>query len=360
MKKMLLASMAITAGCVAQAGTISTRLGTIQPYTGMYYDPNQSGSGLSVDIGPGGMLFLQFATFDASGNQVNYIVQPTFTPSSEAQLDAAGNIGTATSSPFYQASGGQCPGCAYRAPSLSATAVVPTFTWTNPRHVDMSFALNGTTYTYHFEAGNYEGKNDEEFIPGTYSVSFVNDDSVYPGAGPQTQTTLPSDLSVMTITAASFTTSQLSLDPAASADVMLPPGTAHLYTLQCAGSQMGADDSACFSIEMIFNNAAPGSRSQQIPVGTERGLLWYDPASGISGMELYRLDANGKPVMGPANFHGRLYIAPGMLQTHLKALGPTGATALIDGTIGAALTFTRLPQSAVRDCYDFASAKPCH
>ena len=224
----------------------------------------------------------------------------------------------------------------------------------------MNFPLNGTTYTYHFQAANYESQTDEEFVPGTYTVSFVNDDSVYPGAGSQTQTTLATDIAVMTVTAAAFGANQLALDPTSSADVTLPPATSHLYTLQCAGSQMGTDDNACFSIEMIFNNAAPGSRSQQIPVGTERGLLWYDPASATAGMELYRLDANGQPIMGPANFHGRLYIAPGMLQTHLKALGPAGATALIDGTIGAALTFTRLPQSAVRDCYDFASSKPCH
>lgn len=359
MKKTLVVAAIMTAGCAAHAGTISTRLGTVAPYTGMYYDPNQSGSGLSVDIGPGGMLFLQFATYDTNGNQVNYIVQPNYTPSTEAQLDATGIIGTATTAPFYQALNGQCPGCAYRAPSISATPIVPTFTWTSPRHVDMSFALNGTTYTYHFQAANYEGKTDEEFIPGTYTVSFVNDDSVYPGAGPQTLTTLPSDLAVMTVAPASFNANQIALDPTSSADVALPPTTAHLYTLQCAGSQDGADDNACFSIEMIFNNAAPGSQRQQIPLGTEHGLLWYDPASATAGMELYRLDANGNPIMGPANFHGRLYISPTLLQAHLKALGPAGATALIDGTIGAALTFTRLPQSAVRDCYDYP-ATACH
>ncbi len=353
MKKILVASMVMSAGCVAHAGTISTRLGSIQPYAGMYYDPNQSGSGLSVDIGPGGMLFLQFATYDANGNQVNYIVQPIFQPSSETQLDASGIIGTATASPFYQALNGQCPGCAFRASTVSATPIMPAFTWTTPRHVDMSFPLNGATYTYHFQAANYEGKTDEEFVPGTYTVSFVNDDSVYPGAGAKTQTTLPSDLAVMTVAPASFDVSKIALDPKSSADLVLPPPTAHLYTLQCAGSQDGADDNACFSVEMIFNNAAPGSQTQQSPLNTERGLLWYDPTSATTGMELYRLDANGNPVIGPANFHGHLYITPAMLQTHLKALGPAGVTALIDGTIGAALTFTRLPQSSVRDCYDY-------
>lgn len=358
MKRALLASAAALASCVGNAGTISTRLGTIQPFAGIYYDPNQSGSGLSVDIGPSGKMFLEFATYDANGGQVNYFAVPDYTPSSEAQLDSTGIIGTA-SAPFFQALNGQCPGCAYRAQTETTTPIVPTFTWTAPRHVDMSFPLNGTTYTYHFQAANYESQTDEEFVAGTYTLSFVNDDSVYPGAGPQTQTTLATDIAVMTVATASFGTNQLSLDPASSADVTLPPATAHLYTLQCAGNQSGADDNACFSIEMIFNNAAPGSRSQQIPVGTERGLLWYDPASATAAMELYRLDANGNPVMGPANFHGRLYISPGMLQTHLKALGPPEATALTDGTIAASLVFTRLPASAVRDCYDY-SPTSCH
>ena len=85
MKTALLASATMATSFIAQAGTISTRLGTIQPYTGIYYDPNQSGSGLSVDIGPSGKMFLEFATYDANGNQVNYFSVPDYAPSSEAQ-----------------------------------------------------------------------------------------------------------------------------------------------------------------------------------------------------------------------------------------------------------------------------------
>lgn len=358
MKTALLASLALTTSLIAQADTISTRLGTIQPYTGIYYDPNQSGSGLSVDIGPGGKMFLEFATYDANGNQVNYFAVPTYVPSSEAELDATGTIGTVASTPFFQTLNGQCPGCAYRAQTETATPIVPTFTWTAPRHVDMSFPLNGATYTYHFQAANYESQSDEEFVPGTYTVSLINDDSVYPGAGPQTQNTLATDVAVMEVVPTTFSASDIALDPTSSVDVVLPPATAHLYTLQCAGNQDGVDDNACFSIEMIFNNAAPGSQRQSIPLGTEHGLLWYDPVSATAGIDVYRLDPSSKPTMGPADFHGRLYIEPNRLQTHLKALGPPGASALIDGTIGAALVFTRLPPSAVRDCYDYP-ARTC-
>src|SRR5450432_3500509 len=83
-------------GSFAHAGVTSSKLGTIQPYTGMYFDPTQSGSGLNVDVGPGGMLFMTFETYDQAGNQVNLITQPNYVPSSEVDLDSNGIIGRAT------------------------------------------------------------------------------------------------------------------------------------------------------------------------------------------------------------------------------------------------------------------------
>ena len=171
-------AMILLAACgIAHGAAISTRLGTIQPYLGMYYDPAQSGSGLNVDIGPGGLLFLTFETYDAAGNQVNLIAQPRYAPGSETDLIAGGAIGRA-SAMFYQASNGQCPGCAYRAPVLTPTTLSADFVWSSPRRVTMTFG----SYTYQFQAANYEGRDDEAFVPGTFALSFANDDSVYPGA----------------------------------------------------------------------------------------------------------------------------------------------------------------------------------
>ena len=339
----------------SKAAVVSSKLGSILPYPGMYYDPNQSGSGLDVDIGPGGMLFVTFETYDQAGNQVNLITQPAYVPSSEGLLIASGTIGTANAT-FYQTRNGQCPGCTYRAPVVTASPLTANFVWSSPRHVTMTFGA----YTYHFNAANYEGKDDEEFVPGTWSVAWINDDSVYRGQGPQYQNTLPAEQAIMRIAPAPFSITQLSLDPGSSSDIKLPPPDAHLYTLQCTGNQDGADDAACNATELVWTNAIPGSQHQPIPRGTAKALIWYDPASATAGFEIYQQSASGIAVIGPANFHGQIYIAPNTLQTHLIQQGPPGVAAVTDGTVGVAMTFTRLPATAVRDCFDYPSSTPCN
>lgn len=345
---------ALAAGATAHASTVSDKLGVILPYTGTYYDPNQSGSGLTVDVGPGGLLFIVFETYDQAGNQVNLIAQPIYVPSGEAALESGGTIGSVTTS-FYQAANGQCPGCAYRAPTLTVSPVTANFVWASPRHVTMTFG----SHIYHFGAVNFESKDDEEFLPGTWTLSFVNDNSVYPGEGPEYQITLPTELAVMRIAPAAFTTAQMTLDPASSSDVTLPPANAHLYTLQCAGNQMGVDDTACNTTELIWTNVVRGSQSNPIPLGTAKAMIWYDTATATAGMDIYQQAANGSVVIGPADFHGELYVTPSTLQVHLQAQGPPGVAAVTDGIEGIALTFTRLPPSAVRDCYDYVSSRPC-
>ncbi|HEY6892548.1 MAG TPA: hypothetical protein VI258_00155 [Rhodanobacteraceae bacterium] len=349
------ASVALAASTLGTADPISSKLGTIRPYTGTYYDPQQSGSGLTVDVGPGGMLFLIFETYDEAGHQVNLIAQPLYVPSSESVLQSSSVIGTASGS-FYQAANGQCPGCAYRAPTLTPTPLAADFVWSSPRHVTMTFQ----TYTYHFDAINFESRDDEEFLAGRWALSFVNDNSVYAGQPAEYQTHLPTDLAVMQIEPAPFDASRLLLDPGSSADVRLPPAGAHLYTATCAGNQMGADDTACFSTLMIWNNAMPGVLQGGVPLGTAKALVWYDPHTQSAGFDLYHVDSGGSIVIGPANFHGTLYISPDLLQVHLRAEGPTHATAATDGVVGIALNFARLPATAVRDCYDYPSSSPCH
>ena len=328
---------------------ISGQLGTIGPYTGMYYDPTQAGSGLNVDVGPGGMLFITFETYDAAGNQVNLITQPTYAPSTEADLITSGVIGRASAT-FYQASGGQCPGCAYRPAQLTPTTLTADFVWNSPRHVTMTFGA----YTYHFDATNYEGRDDEEFLAGTWALAFVNDDSVY--AGEPATGKLATELAIVTIAAAPFGMAQLVRDPASSADVQLPPAGAHLYTIDCTGSQFGSDDGACNSFLLILTNAVPGSQRQPIPRGTAKALLWYDPAGVAAGMDVYQTGSDGSIHIGPANFHGRVYISPNQLQTHLVQQGPAHVAAVTDGIDAVALTFTRLPANATRDCFDYPAA----
>lgn len=324
---------------------VSTRLGSIQPYTGMYYDRNQSGSGLSVDIGPGGVMFLQFATYDANGNQVNYITQPVYTPSSEQARASTGVIGTATAQAYY-VTGGQCAGCTYKQPTINPLNLYPTFTWTRPRHVDMSFTQNGATYTYHFDAGNYEGKNDAEFLPGTYAISVLSDSSFAPNGGADHGMLGAVDMDIVKVVPAPFTT--VTAAPGTDPSVMLPPAGASLYVLQCPPVVPTATSSAVTPCSLMPNvySAAANDRSSQL---TQQTLLWFDPATGTAGME----GVNSNGTAGPAAIAGDLYITPYTLTAHLGTQGSNanGSSWYQPGQIFMSVTLTRVPDPTVRDCY---------
>ncbi|HET8943116.1 MAG TPA: hypothetical protein VFN13_14140 [Rudaea sp.] len=342
MKRLVLLSLLLLLSTVAQAQYVSTRLGAIQPYTGMYYDRNQSGSGLSVDVGPGGMLFLQFATYDTAGNQVNYISQPIYTPSSEQTRASTGVIGTATGQAFY-VTGGQCPGCPYNGfPTVHPLDLYPTFTWTRPRHVDMSFTQNGQTFTYHFDAGNFEGKNDEEFLPGTFAISVLSDSSFAPNGGPNHGMLAAVDMDIVKVVPAPFTsvTAAPGTDPS-----IMPPAGASFYVLQCQPVVPTPTNTAATPCSALPNRYSEAANDQL----TQQTLLWFDPATGTAGME----GVNPDGTVGPAAIAGDLYITPNTLTAHLGTRGhnANGSSWYQPGQIFMSVTLTRVPDPTVRDCY---------
>lgn len=329
----------------AQAQYVSTRLGTIEPYRGMYYDRNQSGSGLSVDVGPSGLMFLQFATYDAAGNQVNYITQPNFTPSDEATRAATGVIGTATAQAYY-VTNGQCAGCSYKQPTINPLNLYPTFTWTRPRHVDMTFTQNGQTFTYHFDAGNYEGKNDAEFLPGTFAISVLSDSSFAPNGGADHGMLGAVDMDIVKVVPAPFTT--VTAAPGTDPSVMLPPVGANLFVLQCPPVVPTATSTAvlpCTNLPNGYSSAANNAANPQ----PQQTLLWFDPATGTAGIEAVNADGT----VGQATIAGDLYVTPSTLTAHLGTQGSNanGSKWYQPGQIFLSVTLTRVPDPTVRDCY---------
>lgn len=343
MKSLLFLGLLLLLSPVAHAQYVSTRLGSIQPYRGMYYDRNQSGSGLSVDIGPGGVMFLQFATYDANGNQVNYITQPVYTPSSEQARASTGVIGTATAQAYY-VTNGQCAGCTYKQPTINPLNLYPTFTWTRPRHVDMSFTQNGQTFTYHFDAGNYEGKTDEEFLPGTYAISVIVDTSAFPNGG-VSHGNLAADLDIMRVVPAPF--ASVSLAPGTDPSVMLPPAGAKLYVIQCAPVTPNPTSAAtpCVVQPSAFSSAANGGTNPS----PQQTLLWFDPATGTAGMQTVNTDGT----VGPVTIAGDLYVTPASITAHLGTQGHSsaGSSWYQAGQIFMGVTLTRVPDPTQRDCY---------
>ncbi|MBS0557125.1 MAG: hypothetical protein JSR27_06895 [Proteobacteria bacterium] len=328
----------------AQAQYVSTRLGTIEPYRGMYYDRNQSGSGLSVDVGPSGLMFLQFATYDAAGNQVNYITQPNFTPSDEATRAATGVIGTATAQAYY-VTNGQCAGCSYKQPTINPLNLYPTFTWTRPRHVDMTFTQNGQTFTYHFDAGNYEGKNDAEFLPGTFAISILTDTSAFPNGG-SSYGNLVANLDIVRVVPAPF--AKVTLAPGTDPSVPLPPAGASLYVIQC-GQVSPAPTSAglkpCLVLPDFFAQYAINAANPP----SEQTLLWFDPATSAAGMQTVNTDGT----VGPVTIAGALYVSPASLTAHLGTYGnsASGSNWYQAGQIFMGVTLTRVPDPTQRYCY---------
>lgn len=360
MKTLFFGFVTILACCacnIVHASAISAQLGVITPYTGAYIDWAVKGVSFEYDNGPSGNGFITFHTYDSSGRQINYEGQQVYMPTSEQERLATGIIGRAAGE-FSIASGGPCLGCTPSQQILTNVGIAYSLAWTTPRSVTLVIS-GAAAGTYGLVAANFESQDDGEFVPGTWALSFVNDNSVYPGQGAEYQNHLPTELAVVNIAPAPFNATQVTLDPASSADVRLPPATAHLYTMRCAGNQMGADDAACNSTELIWTNVVPGSQRGGIPRGTAKAMLWFDPPSATSGMDIYQQEADGNVVIGPADFHGQLYITPNSLQVHLLAEGPPGVAAVTDGIDGIALTFTRLPSTAVRDCYDYVSSSPC-
>ncbi len=351
-------ALALGASTAVKADAVSAHLGVITPYTGTYIDWGVKGVSFEYDNGPSGNGFITLHTYDSSGRQINYEGQQVYAPTSEQERIATGIIGRGTGE-FFIASGGPCLGCTSSQQILTDVGIAYALSWSAPRSVTL--ALSGAvTATYTLVAANFESQDDGEFLPGTWAVSFLNDNSVYPGQGAEYANHLPTELAVMNIAPAPFNATQISLAAASSPDVQLPPATAHLYTLQCAGNQMGADDLACSTTELIWTNVVVGSQRGGIPLGVAKAMLWYDAPSATSGMDIYQQDSSGNVVIGPANFYGQVYITPNTLQVHLLAQGPPGISAATDGIDGIAMTFTRLPATAVRDCYDYVSMNPCH
>jgi len=344
------AYLALIAATAAQAsGPISDRLGAIQPYKGMYYDVTQSGSGLFVDEGRNGYLFMIFSTFDTSGNQANLLVGGAYVASTEQIRAQSGVIGTASGQPFFKVTGGQYPGGPYTQPTETNQPITPSFTWYTPRHVVMTFADSNGTHTYDFRAFNYETGNtadDDTFLPGAWSVTLAGDHL----ALGQTYAPLDTLAAIMTIAPASF--HSVMLAPGAAADVILPPSGARLYTLTCALTDANyahlpsgsADPNACEGIMNFIGNI--GAKSVQYKL-----LAWFDPVTQTAGIEAY----TGNGVIGPANLHADLYITPGLLTGHIEVQGhdPQGWSLLQPGGIIAALTFTQLPAGVVRACSDY-------
>lgn len=138
------------------------------PWRGVYYEPGRGGTGLTLDVDSNGFLFAAFYTYDAAGNQVYYLIEGAYQPTSEEIRQDTGVIGTMENPTIYTSTGGECvgAGCSYRAPTRTAANLNASFVWTTPQRLHMT--IGGQSWDLiggHFTVAN------TNLIQGQWSVA---------------------------------------------------------------------------------------------------------------------------------------------------------------------------------------------
>lgn len=108
-------------GGLAQPGGVAAPLG-FAPTTGMWWNPNESGSGYNIQVQHGTMVVTVFA-YGTSGEPMWYL--------GVAPLKSMGNVVTGTGT-LDRFQGGQCVTCGYRAPMMTGNDGSFTMTFSSP------------------------------------------------------------------------------------------------------------------------------------------------------------------------------------------------------------------------------------
>lgn len=311
------------------------RLGPILPWTGLYSDPAQSGSGLSVDMGLEGMMFMTFGTFDSQGRQENLLAQPLYKPTSNLERHETGVTGRATAE-FFRVRNGQTPGGAWREPDYEATGLVAEFEWVAPRRATMTFG----GHTYHWQANNYDGRNDGAFMEGRWAATRVQDSA--PWYNPHDEggwdkpfiagSAVILDIKRLDVAPSSFVPKDDHV--VFDAELHMPKEGDELYLMTCApplGGQRHNSKVWCDRVLSAFGGfgGALGWETAQ------RVLLWYNPETGLafgSGLE----GKTGLRGLTPRTVN--VYIEPNQVRVRTGRLAQWHSTMLSDG-----LYLTRLP-----------------
>ena len=108
----------------------------ITPVAGVWWDPNQSGSGYGLDY-QNGVLIVQVYSYLAGGAAQWYLGAGNVT----------NNVFTATLDKY---TGGQCVSCAYKAPALAGNDGTIAITFTSPTTADVALPGGGTAHVQRY------------------------------------------------------------------------------------------------------------------------------------------------------------------------------------------------------------------
>jgi len=310
----------------ASAATITqgTSLAPLLPARGAYFDTARSGTGVAVDVGLDGFVFLVYEGFDSLGAPTWYLLLGPWSPATEAQRIATGVIGT-LNQPLLYAADGQCISCDFAGPPTISIAPYPaSVVWTTPRHLDLSIG----DQAWHMDAVQY-GVADDQLPAGTWQLTISWEsaaDASPTGSGVAARTqivrvepgrpfaTLPVAINVM-------------LDPDADPSIALPPqGSAYFpidQSIECTPGPVqlgtfGAAFADIFSAVKQSDVFADAAGNYLAP------MLWYDAAARRGGLDVVTFTMGidtSDLVLGPNNVHFDLYVEPDRIVGHGSVQG---------------------------------------
>jgi hypothetical protein len=307
----------------ADAATISNQssaLTPILPARGAYFDSSKSGTGVAVDVGLNGFIFLTYYGYDTLGAPTWYSIQGQWTPNSEAQRLATGVIGT-LNSPLLYASGGQCITCDFTTgPTLSIAPYSVAVSWTSPRHLDLTI---GNEH-WHMAAIQY-GTSDDQLLAGTWQLTISWDGGAQANAGnggvaARTQIVkvepgfpFPAVEGVIVMP-----------DPNIDPSIALPPPGSNYYPVdQSTTCPTGGPTPRIFygaAFSDIFHATQMSALFSDYPSGEwSAPMLWYNAAQGRGGLDVVTqaMGVDTVPLaLGPNNIHFDLYVEPDRVVGH--------------------------------------------
>ncbi len=360
MPRRSLLALVVVLACTATdayAATISGQspaLTPLLPARGAYFDSSKSGTGVAVDVGLSGFVFLTYYGYDTLGAPTWYSIQGQWSPTSEAERITTGKIGK-LNSPLLFATGGQCITCNYTGGPILTIAPYPvSVSWTQPRHLQLTIA----NQNWHMDAVQY-AVTDDRLLAGRWSMTLSWDggdqiNSVNGGVAARTEIVDISPLGSLVThpPVATF----VDRDPNADPSIALPPDGSLSSTIRPSFLQQIIVGSSGPAFDDVFTAIAPstayiGGRQSIEP------LLWYDPVSHRAGLDFIThqgaIDTNTL-VFGPNNIHFDLYFDQDRIVGHGVAQGanlmnvPAGYWQ--PSTVSLNLLLERLPAGIVEHC----------
>lgn len=293
----------------------------VLPARGAYYDVTKAGTGVSVDVGQNGFVFLTYFGYDTLGAPTWHMIQGQWMPSNEAQRIQTGVIGV-LDSPFLLATGGQCITCDFTGgPTLAMEPYAVSVSWTTPRHLDLSIG----DQLWHMDAVQY-GIADKDLLGGTWQLTISWDAGTH--GNPNGSGVAASTQIVKVEPGIPFGKPQIpvlvTLDQNADPAIMLPPQGSEYHavdqSVECTPGplRLGTFGAA---FKDIFSAIKPSTLLVSNPPGSQylAPMLWYDPGTGRGGLDVVTqaMGIDTVPLaLGPNNVHFDLYVEPDRVIGH--------------------------------------------